>query len=328
MQQRLHITDGDAAADKIGALVRPEPVLPWRDMLHEGPVPKGLGLEALSAERARFLAARFRLDPARTEAESQARDQRLRAALAAGEGFVLWFGPDLYDQLQLVQLLALIGAEGVPAAGVRLVQADTDLAEPAPDALAALGAEAAPASLAQLELARDAWAAFCAPTPERLAELHEADTSALPWLAPALERLLEELPTDYPGLSRTERYILEELEPGPLPAGELYARCRARERVPFMADWPFFALLDELAAEPSPLVAGLPVGGFPFEGGEATRSTYLGTEVRVTHQGRLVREGRLDRTIVKPLDRWLGGTHLTGENVWRWVPSTATLERG
>lgn len=326
--QRLHITDGDEAAEKIGALVQPEPVLPWRDMLHEGPVPGGLALEALSAERARFLAVRFRLDPARTEVEFQARDRRLRAVLAGGENLVLWFGNNLYDQLQLVQLLALVEAEGVPAARVRLAQADADLAELVPDALAALGAGAVPVSLAQLELARNTWAAFRAATPERLAALHEADASALPWLAAALERLLEELPTDYPGLSRTERYILEELEPGPLAVGELYARCRARERVPFMADWPFFALLDELAAEPSPLVAGLPVGGFPFEGGEATRSGYLGREVRVTHEGRLVREGRLDRTIVKPLDRWLGGTHLTNENVWRWAPSTATLERG
>ena len=56
MSPRLHVTNGDAAAERIGALVAPEPVLPWRDLLHEGPVPDGLSLEELSAERARFLA--------------------------------------------------------------------------------------------------------------------------------------------------------------------------------------------------------------------------------------------------------------------------------
>jgi hypothetical protein len=39
-----------------------------------------------------------------------------------------------------------------------------------------------------------------------------------------------------------------------------------------------------------------------------------------------VREGRLDRATAKPLDRWLGGTHLTNDNVWRWEPATATLQ--
>jgi len=326
---RLHVTNGDAAAARITALVAPEPVLPWRDTLHDGPVPDGLGLEELSAARARYLAERYRLDPERTQGEFRSRDRRLRDALGQGVELVLWFEHDLHDQLQLIQLLDLLGREAsLPDERVRLAQADTFLTELEPVALGELGSRAAPVRPDQLELAAAAWAAFRAPTPEGLARLSEADTAALPWLAPAIARLLEELPTDYPGLSATERYILEELGPGPLPAGELHARYRARERIPFLGDWPFFAALDELAAEPLPLVAGPPLGGFPFEGGEASRAAYLGTEVRITHDGGLVREGRLDRTAAKPLDRWLGGTHLTNDDFWRWEPATATLRRG
>lgn len=326
MPNRLHVTNGDVAAEKIGALVAPEPVLPWRDTLYEGPVPGNLAPEALSAERARFLAARYRLDPERTLASFQERDGRLHEALAGGQELTLWFEHDLHDQLQLLQLLDLMAREPVPGERVRLAQADAYLVELEPQALARLGAQAAPATRDQLELAREVWAAFRAPSPEALARLNEADTSPLPWLRPALERLLEELPTDHPGLSATERYILEELDPGPLPAGELHARCQARERARFMGDWSFFAVLDELAAEPSPLVAGPPPGGFPFEGGSTTRPAYLEAEVRITHAGQLVREGRLDRATAKPLDRWLGGTHLTNDNVWRWEPATATLQ--
>jgi hypothetical protein len=325
---RLHVTNGDAAAERIAALVTPEPVLPWRDMLHDGPVPDGFELEELSAARARYLAERYRLDPERTQREFQNRDRQLREALAQGAELVLWFEHDLYDQLQLVQLLDLIGQEAVPAGRVRLAQADAFLKDLKPAALKELGTLAAPVRQDQIELATATWSAFRAPTPEGLARLGETDTAALPWLAPALGRLLEELPTDYPGLSATERYILEELGPGPLPADELHARCRGRERIPFLGDWPFFAVLDELAAEPLPLVAGPPLGGFPFEGGEASRSAYLATEVRITHNGELVREGRLDRTAAKPLDRWLGGTHLTNDDFWRWEPATATLRRG
>jgi hypothetical protein len=323
----LHVTNGDLAAERIMRLVAPDPVLPWRDTLHEGPVPEGLALEELSQHRAAFLAARFRLDPERTRASFQDRDRHLRQALKAGNELVFWFEHDLYDQLQLLQLLDLADREGVAAGHMRLAQSDIYLTELDSAALSELRSQAAPVSAVQLALAREAWAAFRAPTPEALACLSDADTSALAWLGPAVRRLLEELPTDYPGLSTSERYILEELGPGPIPAGDLYARCQGREKVRFMGDWSFFALLDELASEPLPLVADLPPGGFPFEGEEAARQAYLESPARITHNGLLVREGRLDRAVNNPLDRWLGGTHVTNENFWRWEPATASLLR-
>ena len=53
----LHLTNGDHAADVIRALGLPGEVVPWRDVLHEGPVPAGLAMPELSAVRARFVAA-------------------------------------------------------------------------------------------------------------------------------------------------------------------------------------------------------------------------------------------------------------------------------
>jgi hypothetical protein len=270
----------------------------------------------------RFLAARFRLDPEATRAAFQDRDRRLREAIEAGSELVLWFEHDLYDQLQLLQLLDLVARETIAPSRVLLAQADTYLTDLDPEALARLGSEAAQVSPAQLELAVAVWAAFTAPTPEALARLGQEEMGALPWLGPAIRRVLEELPTDYPGLSASERYILEELEPGPMPAAELYASCQRRERARFMGDLSFFAILDELAAEPLALMGGLP-GSF-FDDREA----YLASKVRLTHDGLLVHEGRFDRAIAKPLDRWLGGTHLTNDNVWLWEPATATLRSG
>jgi hypothetical protein len=322
----LHVTNGDGAARLIAELVAPEPVLPWRDMLHDGPVRAGLGLDELSAKRARFLAGCFGLDSEATLAHFRSRDAHLRAAITEGASFVLWFEHDLYDQLQLVQVVSLLIEAGVPKARVALAQADDYLGRMSPDALARL----APEELTdgQLEAALDAWAAFRAPTPEPLALLLGIDPGGLRWLIPAVARLLEELPAPGTGLSRTERLIVELLAERPRTPGELFEAASATEQARFLGDWPFFLRLDALAAGPRPLVEDLPRGGFPYAGGEAERRAYLAACARLTPAGQEVLAGRLDRAAILPLDRWLGGTHLRPDHLWHWDPSARRLSLG
>ncbi|HEX6012410.1 MAG TPA: DUF1835 domain-containing protein [Geminicoccaceae bacterium] len=322
----LHVTNGDSAAAPIAGLVAPEPVLPWRDMLHDGPVRAGLGLDALSAERARFLAGCFGLDPEAALAEFRARDARLRAAIAEGASFVLWFEHDLYDQLQLVQVLSVLVEAGVPRARVALVQADDHLGRMPPDALARLAREEL--TDGQLEAALDAWAAFRAPTPEPLALLLQVEPVGLRWLVPAVARLLEELPAPGTGLSRTERRIAELLAEQPRATGKLFEAASAAEPARFLGDWPFFLRLDALAAGPRPLVDGLPPGGFPYTGPEADRRAYLGATAKLTPAGGDVLAGRLDRATALPIDRWLGGTHLRPDHLWRWDATARALSLG
>ena len=52
-------------------------ILPWRDLLHEGPVPAGLSLGAMSEGRARFIAECGWATPEDALAQFQARDSRL-----------------------------------------------------------------------------------------------------------------------------------------------------------------------------------------------------------------------------------------------------------
>ena len=58
MPRVLHITNGDSAVGLMREGGISGDILPWRDVLHDGPVPGGLDLEALSRVRARFLADR------------------------------------------------------------------------------------------------------------------------------------------------------------------------------------------------------------------------------------------------------------------------------
>lgn len=51
----LNITNGDSAVSRLTEADVPGDFLPWRDVLHEGPVPAGLNLDALSDVRARYI---------------------------------------------------------------------------------------------------------------------------------------------------------------------------------------------------------------------------------------------------------------------------------
>lgn len=72
----LHITNGD--------------VLPWRDPMHHGPFPKGVGFHDLSQLRAQYLAGPD-ADPTKAERDLRLRDAHL-AASTSYDSIVLWFG--------------------------------------------------------------------------------------------------------------------------------------------------------------------------------------------------------------------------------------------
>src|SRR5512141_1110180 len=100
----LHITNGDAAANVLRRAGITDPILPWRDVLHEGPVPSGLSLRELSKVRAEFIAecGWGRLEE--VTRQFNVRDETLESS-GADADVVLWFESDLCDQLQLCQVL-------------------------------------------------------------------------------------------------------------------------------------------------------------------------------------------------------------------------------
>src|SRR4029078_333132 len=78
-------------------------ILLWCDVLHEGPVPGGISERDLRQMRARFLShsdrdsQRIMSDMERSVSRVDNRDPR--------EEVILWFEHDLFDQLNLIQLL-------------------------------------------------------------------------------------------------------------------------------------------------------------------------------------------------------------------------------
>ena len=292
----LHVTNGDYAADQIRATGIGGDVLPWRDVLHEGPVPAGLPLRELSAVRAAFLAGADAA-PADVAEEIAARD---RALEGAHDEVVLWFEHDLYDQLQLIQLLDWFAKHG-RRARLSLINPPEYLGSASTERLAAWYAERQPVTPEQLDLGARAWAAFRAPDPTEVQRVMEEGAAALPFLAAALRRHLEQFPSVRDGLGRTERQILEAVDGGAATVGEAFVEHNRREDPVWLGDTSFLGYVEALAAGPRPLL--LHVDGV----------------LALTPIARDVLAGREDRVRANGIDRWLGGVHLRGREAgWRW----------
>jgi hypothetical protein len=326
----LHVTNGDSAAGTIRRSGVEGEVLPWRDVLHDGPVPARVTDAELREVRARFLADRGWAAYGEALADVEARDARLARALSEGEPVVLWFEHDLYDQLQLLQLLDRL-AEGGAGGGVEMicvgefpgVERFLGLGQLTPEQMGSLWERREPVGDGQLDLGRRAWAAFRSPDPTGLEGLLREDTAALPFLAAALRRHLEEYPAVGGGLSRTERQAVECLAAGVRSPVKLFRAMYDMEEAPYLGDSSFWWILEGLRSGPRPLLRtedGAPLGD-PSDRDARERALSL------TDDGQRVRHGDADRIALHGgIDRWLGGVHLRGrEPRWRWDGETGGL---
>jgi len=311
----LVITNGDAAGESLWRSLPGAEVLPWRDVLHEGPVPLTATLEELTAIRVEYLAGAGGGEIGAIEFELTARDRGLSMS-ADFDRVVLWFEHDLYDQLQLLQVFDWFAANPRGDGTLLLVQAEDYIGRQEPEAISALAATETVVTQAQLDLARRAWAAFRQKTPEAWAKLLDEDLSALPFLRGAVVRTLEELP-GLDGLSRSERQMLATVEPGSVTALALFIAVQKQEAAEFMGDWSFWCLLDSLALADEPLIAGLEAAPFQHADPELAKA-YLTSRLSLTSLGRAVLAGGADWAKHHAIDRWWGGTHLSEDTVWRW----------
>lgn len=322
MSLDLIITNGDAAGELLRRSFQGSEVLPWRDVLHEGPVPVTRDLEELTALRARYLAARGWGEFDRIESDLAARDRGL-AHSGQFDRVVLWFEHDLFDQLQLLQILDWFTEHPRPGGSLRLVQASDFLGRQTPDQLRELQDLEQEVTSEQLALASCAFGAFRSATPEAWYGLLERDLAPLPFLGRAVLRMLEELPGP-DGLSRTERQMLAALEPRALTPPALFVAVQREEQAVFMGDWSFWGLLDGLALADEPLIEGL--AGAPFRPDErGLDQAYFRSALMLTPFGQEVVAGRADHAGYNRIDRWWGGTQLTNDALWRFDPISRQL---
>jgi hypothetical protein len=305
MAAKLHVTNGDAIVPEIEAVAPDDPVLPWRDVLHEGPVPGGLDEAGLRAERVAFLARAGWGDGVLLLDAFERRDARLDRAAREGYETWLWFEDDLYDQLQLLQILSMLAARVPPESTQRLFEvARTRDREVTGERT--IGD-------AQRQTARRAWAAFRSPDPR---VLQAVDTDGLPNVRPAFARLLEELPWTTDGLSRTERNALTAIAEGKDDPVEVFRAVQESEERPFMGDHWVWVAVDRLSRVDHPLVVA------PVPPAADITEEFVTQRYELTGAGHDVLDGRSDHAVLNGVDRWLGGVHLQGRvPEFRWDPA-------
>jgi hypothetical protein len=318
----LHVTNGESAGNTLRQTAIGGAVLPWQDALHEGPVAARPRYELLRI-RARFLADCGWGRPQALLASLGRRDLQLLEALRDDRQVVLWFEHDLYDQLQLLDVLALADTE--EAAPELIVIGSfpgkpsfAGLGELTANELETLWASRRPAAPAALDQATRAWAALQAPDPTTLAEWAGLDSAQLPFLGAALRRLLEELPAPADGLSGTERRALQVVAAGAHTPPAAFVGAQRLEEAPFLGDGWFYRAFCVLGQGTNRLIEtedGAPLPA-PPPLGDSQR--FARVRLRLTATGEATLRGEADRVELLGIDRWIGGTHITPDNDWRW----------
>jgi len=327
----LHVTNGESAGNTLRQTALGGAVLPWQDVLHEGPVP-ALPRQGLLRTRAHFLADCGWGRPQALLSSLERRDRQLLEALRDELQVVLWFEHDLYDQLQLLDVLALAHTE--EAAPELIVIGSfpgkpsfAGLGELTANELETLWSSRRPAAPAALEAATGAWAALQTPEPTTLAEWATRVTTQLPFLGPALRRLLEELPAPADGLSGTERRALQVVAAGARTPPAAFVGAQRLEEAPFLGDAWFYRVLSALGQGEVRLIETEDGAPLPVPPPLGDSQLFARLQLRLTATGEDTLRGEADRVELLGIDRWIGGTHITTDNAWRWDTNELKLIR-
>ncbi|MHA1537074.1 MAG: DUF1835 domain-containing protein [Alphaproteobacteria bacterium] len=317
----IHIRCGDDMRPAFEASGLAGEYVKCADPLCDGPTPADSEGAAWQAIRAGFASQTY--DVPLAEAERFQTDQEAGLAkVESASEVVLWFEHDIFDQIILIFLLDRFARRPKPVAKLTLICIEGypgidefgGLSQLGPDALRDLFANRAEITDQQTAVARRAWAAYRDADPRAIETLLGEDTRALPFLASALIRHLQDFPGLRDGLARTERQALLAVTDGPQSAEQVFAANQAMEEARWCGDTMYWAWLRRLARGRMPVLS---ITG--PENWHLDRELAAETTIGPTRAGQVLLNGGGDWAKFAGIERWLGGVHLQGSQpAWRW----------
>jgi hypothetical protein len=295
----IHIHNGDVTA----ALARRSGLegehLAFREALISGPVPADVDVET----RARHLAEAHGHNLLRVRNDLLAQERALDAAMQADE-IVLWFEHDLYCLIHLVALLERFAAH--PNLSLVFVREPIGLMRA--EELGPMFDSRRAVTPAMLALGREAWRAYTAPDPTLLNELLAADLAEFPFLREGLLLHASRFPSTRNGLGELENRALLLIATGSTDFATLFGRLDAEH--------PRFGFGDVEVLRDLRAIGwcAVPLLTITESQDHAPPKTLFAT----TPAAMNVIDGSVDNVTINDPDCWLGGVHLTKENLWRW----------
>ncbi len=304
MKSILNITNGSATIDLMHQAKIPGDFIAWEDVLHEGPVPGGLSLKELSTIRAWFIVKQGWASKKDVFNRFQQRDDAI-FNFSNYDQVILWFENDLYDQLQLLQILDWLMKHEWGKTKITMIGEDGYLGLLSPSEITRLQQTAQPITSSQMILAEKAWAAFGSKTPEAILDLIDEKSDTLPFLSAAIVRLIAEYPSVKNGLPRTEQQILEIVNKGVSNPIEVFTQSQALEEHVFMGDMTFWHRLNHLTiCQPNIL---------NITGGALSYKTIQQQKLTITEIGQDILTGNKNFLETTNLNRWIGGVHISSK---------------
>ncbi|RKF20041.1 hypothetical protein DBZ36_06210 [Alginatibacterium sediminis] len=312
--RRLIITNGDCAVAVMQSAGFEAEILAWRDVLHEGQIDSRLELESLSHLRASHIANLGWAEFEQVSLDFKTRDSVLKD-WHAFDHIELWFEHDMYDQLQVLQILHFFSLSKILRSSTTLSLLDnaTYLGRCTASSIRDLTPKLKPVDQIQLELANSAWLAFGFENPELWSLLKQRDLSALPFLSSCVTRVMQEYPCIHTGLSRSEFQALQVIGSGIVKPGKVFAACQQLEEAIYMGDLSFMLVLNALMDKPEPLIKS------SLEGQQICASNFASHKLSITSKGQSLLGTTGSFTTKSQIwERWLGGVYLNKSTVWRW----------
>ena len=236
----------------------------------------------------------------------KARDQKLKS-YKDYEKVTLWFEHDLYDQLQMIQVLSWLATQNLDNIKLTLISSNKYLDESSIQQIKKLLLYERNISEAHFTLAEEVWDAFTSDTPKDWASLLKNSTDILPFLKGAIYRILQEYPSTKYGLSRTEYQALQAISDGHTKALDIFKKSQNSEGRKFMGDVLFWKILDDFEAH----------GVIKKESGELSL-TFLGKELL---------DAKKNWLNIKTIKHSIGGVNLSPKNLWCWNMKDESIKK-